>query len=380
MLAAALLSADDPPLRIRCDLDPAAIIQGQPCTLRITVTPADPAIRVTLPKFPYASLALAGESTADGSRVLTYRVVASGTGNSPAIPARATLGDVSRASNPIRLKVDPIPSRGRPNTFLGGVGPLRLGIRVSPPRIILGQSCELRVTLEGEGAFGSAQAPRVGAETSLVRSVWRPEAPTDREFIYRWTPDIAGKARLAVVRASWYDPATRQFQTAVSESPAVEVVAPARFRPTEAVPASPPPENRSRRPSAILAGTAIALATAILAVAAIAYARRPRDLAGLGRRLARQLQAGAPPEALAAAFARLLKADDPEISLAALTPREAAERAEQLGLGVEWAQALAELLGDCDRARYAPAPNDQPRGDLAGRAQVLLEGVRVRIP
>jgi hypothetical protein len=375
-----LLAAADPALRIRCDLDPPSIILGQPCTLRIAVTPADPAIEIIPPKFSHATLALAGESTTDGSRVLTYRVIASGAGNAPAIPARASLGGVSRASNPIRLEVAPVPSRGRPNTFLGGVGPLRIGIRISPPRITLGQSCELVVTLEGEGAFGSAQAPRVGGGAGLIRSGWRPEAPTTREFAYRWTPDTPGTARLAAVRASWYDPATRQFQTAVSETPAVEVVAPERFRPATAD--SPPPtaENSAAHQSPILVGAAIALATAILAAGAAAYARRPRGLAARGRQLARRLQADAPPGAIAAAFACLLKGDDPGLALATPTPREAAERAEQLGLGAEWAQALSGLLADCDRARFAPEPGDQPREGLAARARSLLEDARVRTP
>lgn len=383
MWAATLLFApeENPISRVRCTLDPPSIILGQRCQLRIVVEPADPSIQVAPPKFPNARLIPAGVETEGRSRIHKFWVIPGGIGSQAATPARARLGPASRASNAIRLNVQPLPGGPQPSTFRGGIGPIQLSVRAEPARITLGQPCELHITLEGNGAYGSSQAPLIEDGPELIRMDWQPETPDTRTFIYRWTPKTTGTALLAPIRISWYDPATRRFAMAVSTTPTVEVIRAERFRLAEDSTAPPhTAESSSSWAGRTIATLAAISGAALLATAFLIRSRRPPSLTAEAQRLARRLAPNAPPEAIVDAFAGLLKTANPGISLATLTPHEAAQRADQLGLDREWTRDLQGLLADCDRARFAATPG-QPAGDqLAGRARMLLNGIRFRIP
>ena len=124
----------------------------------------------------------------------------------------------------VGLQVLPVPEKGRPSAFQGGVGTFHMEAKLEKTRLRAGDGTTLTMVLEGTGqpqASGGPvwQAPS-GVETyppqdDWVR-VWKDGVLTTRltrRIVL--VPRHAGHVDLDSVRFAWFDPAAARFRTSV---------------------------------------------------------------------------------------------------------------------------------------------------------------------
>ena len=279
-------------------------------------------------------------------------------------PFRVRDGDRRGASRPIRIEAHPPPPFGRPNWFLGGVGPLDVGLSARPEAIRLGEAIEVEVRLEGPGARGSIRPFEL---RGLDRSGLEPEVeplpaivvddPPSRIVPYRVRPTKAGTATLAAIPIAWYDPTSRSYRTSISKSVAVRVDDPPAFNPS----ALERSAARAAVDSSAASGRmALGLIASAIVVAIIAWRiarHRKRSAAGrFARRCARRIARSSAEPADAASIANamvgyLARANDrPEGALTPIEAREAVHRATDNAVLADRAE---RLIADCDAARFS---------------------------
>ncbi len=143
---------------------------------------------------------------------------------------------VSRKGNTIALEVKPLPS-GSPDGFTPtNVGRWKLSMDVTPQEITLGDPLTVRVFLEGRGNVKNVPVPRVVAPPSF--RVYEPtttDKVTTRSGAYggRRTqeyvvmPSQTGTFTLPELTFPFFNPETRQYETARTEPITVKVNPPA---------------------------------------------------------------------------------------------------------------------------------------------------------
>jgi hypothetical protein len=270
-----------------------------------------------------------------------------------------------------QLRVDELPTAGRPDDFAGLIGPLAIELNVTPQPAHLGESIRVAVMLRGEGNLWLAEDPLEAiAGADIFRRRPRaslqagPRLSVMRHFAYDLVPLRAGEIEIPAFRFAIFDPATRTFETARSEAlklvvePATAATAserdatPARSaadgRARDADPAGPPAASRTqRRVIATAAASLLAVAGAI----AIAF-KRLRRTRHRAAAIEAALTDAASTGGTAAATARALRL--------ALAPHldAAAERTPDELLAdpalPEQAKAAVLLLAAAERARFDP--------------------------
>jgi hypothetical protein len=270
-----------------------------------------------------------------------------------------------------------LPRDGQPSGFRGVVGRVALQAHVERERIALGESLTLAVSATGAANLWDAAEP-FEAERDLPGVDVYPRAPeleldagrqlvVRRAFYYQLVPRAAGSFTIPALRVPFFDAATGRYEVAES--------APLHFAvDAEAAAAAPSPRAARGRDAAatgrrILAVLGAAVLLAMLAgVSAFALS--------LGRARTRRrapLRAAAPflteaeaasargdraatTRGLAAALRAALEVRVP--GAGALATEELARR-DEVSI-----RAIADALGDLDRARFAPAVSAARSPDL----------------
>ncbi|QDV38055.1 BatD family protein [Tautonia plasticadhaerens] len=284
------------------------------------------------------------------------------------VPAfRARADGRSGASGPTRLEPKLPPSEGRPSWFLGGIGPLEVGVVARPGATRLGESAVVEVTLDGPGALGSTNRPTLrlgdGSEDGAAVEPMPPrssDSPPSRTFPFRVRPGSAGTTTIEPVLVSWFDPGSRSYRTVGSGGVSLRVEDPPGFDPSAIEVASVGEEPRARGPGdrlgAALAAIGAAGSAGVLSVLAWGWGRRRRRSPGrFARRQAARIEAADAPtraglvsEALAGYLSRAIGHPGGE-----LTPPEA-RGAIGLATGDPGlADRAARLVEACDTARYS---------------------------
>ncbi|WP_254053357.1 BatD family protein [Singulisphaera sp. GP187] len=240
------------PLRVRAQLSRAPYYVRQSITLQVSVIAQGERPTVIPPKIVDADVTPLGtdlkqvSSSGIGSLVFErnqfisrYRVVPRRAGvlKIPAISVR--LGDRMGKSEPISVPIENVPQSGRPDSFLGGVGPFEVTAEVSPSSIPIGQVLDFRIRVTGPAALGMTQPPAIGRHPELSPGLRiEPEPveavaePPSRVFRYRLRPTRAGQLVIPPVAITAFDPTLRRYMTKVSPSVAVRVVDVRRFDPS----------------------------------------------------------------------------------------------------------------------------------------------------
>jgi hypothetical protein len=160
--------------------------------------------------------------------------------------------NVNVSSPEVAMKVLPLPTEGRPPDFGGAVGSFKISTDISSVKNTAGDPLTLRMHVNGAGNFDRVQSSMLGGDAEW--KTYEPKAnfsPADTpgyrgEKIFE-QPVIASQAGTHTVPAlkfSYFDPATRRYETARS-APLSVTVSPAADAAKE-----PPPATASRTPAA----------------------------------------------------------------------------------------------------------------------------------
>jgi hypothetical protein len=163
---------------------------------------------------------------------------------------RAEAPDRSWISNPLRLEVRPIPASGRPATFSGGVGPVRLETHWSRADVRQGDVVELEVAARGDGAVGQDRPFSVAASGATSALIGKGDLETSlipplRIERFRVRALEPGLLRFDPLVCSTFDPVTGRFSTSSAPIPSLDVrPMSGRVAGTESGPASAADEPR----------------------------------------------------------------------------------------------------------------------------------------
>ncbi len=122
-------------------------------------------------------------------------------------------------SEPLSLRVRPLPEAGRPATFSGAVGQFELDVTAEPTQLRVGDPLSLRMLLSGAGRVTDAQPP------SLVNAegfrTYRPQMdqpdPDTTVFEQVLIPQDETLDAIPAVHFSYFDPEAAQYRTLSSQ-------------------------------------------------------------------------------------------------------------------------------------------------------------------
>jgi len=140
--------------------------------------------------------------------------------------------DVTLASDPITIVVDPLP-RGAPQGFQGAVGDFRLDLHVDGLTARAGEPVTARATIRGTGNIAAVRDPEIrargaarqyvaGSSTRIDRS--GDELVGEREIDVAFVADQPGILEILPVKFAWFDPEAKRYRSQTSEGVKVKVL------------------------------------------------------------------------------------------------------------------------------------------------------------
>lgn len=322
---------------------------------------------------------------------------------------------IARRSQPLKLRVKPLPAQGRPQDFSGAVGSYSLRVALDRQESEVNDAVALKATVEGEGFLKLAQAPHLEAPPEikvLDPKVSESFRTTGGRMVSRkaweWVivPLEQGELRLPELRFDYFDPREGRYETARAEAPLLLVKrgekspdsALARgeiqmqrrdilfIKPLHGSLAAESPRAH-QRPAYVLLLLLPLLWTPMLILLGRRHARLRQDQ-GLARgsrarrRARARLQAAAShlEEADATSFHQQLAgalvdyvADRFNRSSAGLTYDLAEELLATQGLDATLRRRFRSCLEACDFARFVPASGKvERRAELLAEAKALI--------
>jgi hypothetical protein len=130
------------------------------------------------------------------------------------LTSRRVPRDVS--SEPLSLKVSPLPTEGKPDGFSGAVGRFTLDVEAAPTEVNAGDPVTLRIGLRGNGNLSHAAPPAL-VDSAGFRIYEATEAAADggftRVFEQVLIPNDVAIGSIPPVRFSFFDPEQGRYQT-----------------------------------------------------------------------------------------------------------------------------------------------------------------------
>jgi oxygen tolerance protein BatD len=139
---------------------------------------------------------------------------------------------VTRRSDPVPLKVDALPSAGKPEGFSGAVGSFSLSVAADRTESRVNDAVGFKVRVTGEGNLGAAGAPALGdlvdfktfdpkitSNTTLQADRLRSEKTWDYVVI----PLAPGSQAIPPINFSYFDPEAKAYRTASSKPVPIQV-------------------------------------------------------------------------------------------------------------------------------------------------------------
>ena len=275
------------------------------------------------------------------------------------------------------------PQAGRPASFAGLVGQLRVRRELEPPSIRLGESLRVRVVREGAANLWDAPDPPLAGLEEADVFARPPELALDaaavlhvrRIFVLDVVPRRTGHLELPGFEVASFDPVENRYETVQVPSIAAEVEAAAAPGAAPAAPAAPagsaPPARRPSRGRAAALLVGAALGAGVLAV--LARRRRRPEVRAVERALdeADAARARGARDAEAAALARALRG-----ALALQSPGAQALAPEELLAAAPGGAAgtARALLAALEAVRFAPDGGAPDAASVRRIARELMRG------
>jgi hypothetical protein len=119
--------------------------------------------------------------------------------------------------DPVRLKVKPLPAKGKPAAFSGAVGRFILDVDVNPLKVAVGDLITVKSRVRGEGYMEDILAPRVVAGRHFKIYDARAPATEDKQgarvFEQTLIPQDTNALSIASVSFSYFDTGTGTYRT-----------------------------------------------------------------------------------------------------------------------------------------------------------------------
>ncbi len=145
-------------------------------------------------------------------------------------------------SEPIEIKVLPLPELGKPKNFTGTVGSYKLKVSVDKTRVEVGEPITLKAKISGTGNIKSVGKPTIpelsdfrtyssGSSEKVSKKNYRVQGVKTYEEVL--IPKKAGKYTLPPIEFSFFDPKARSYKTLKSEPILLTVLPPSQASPVE---------------------------------------------------------------------------------------------------------------------------------------------------
>ena len=140
---------------------------------------------------------------------------------------------ILRKTEPLTLKVKPLPSDSRPRSYSGAVGEFLMSAELDRTEAMVDDAVALRVTVEGEGFLKPVQPPVLDAPPGLrIQEPNSEESTTTRsgKMISRKTwewlivPASPGEFAIPEVRFGWFDPKAGRYREGIEKDLVLTVV------------------------------------------------------------------------------------------------------------------------------------------------------------
>lgn len=331
---------------------------------------------------------------------------------------------VYAVAKPIVVEVRDVPVTGRPSSYIGAVGHFELNAELAPTAVKVGDPMTLLLRIHGQGTLENASAPRLDQVPSIsenfkVYEATEQTAEGERRFTYSLRPRTAGNQQFPPIELAYFDFDKEQFVTMRTEPISIEVAESARVADQDITIADNKALAKSNSVEASRAGIFANIADArsvhdervridawllslgtlggVFVVCGILTRqfRRRRDDPTLHRRRsaarralatlqeAQQLSgSGSRRETLDKLSAALigLISDAAHCPAAGLTPHDAAQKLEFLGIRREVVTRCQQQLEELDAARYGNSSHSLAEQTEATEAmlQDLLREFRQR--
>lgn len=320
--------------------------------------------------------------TIEGGSVDPFEAMMRGEDPFEAMQRRPRVREGVARTEIVPLEIQPVPEKGRPPSFQGGVGQFRLEAALQAPSPRVGQGATLVIKLAGNGQPQASGLPLWTAPPTMEAyppqdtwaSTWKDgELVTTLERRIVVVPRKAGKIEFDSVRFAWFDPLEARFRIASVGLPALQVAEPVSS-------SSWKPSTDSAKDSAALTGrdrfwirfgqaSAILwslLATGLAAWIAVGIVRTRYSRQARRRRALRQIEARLrAASSLTSPSAGALRRDLVEAlalvhgdAASGWTSREVGTHLEP-SWGAEPAEEFAALLRELEAAEYAGFPVEE---------------------
>lgn len=133
---------------------------------------------------------------------------------------------IIRKTQPITLKILPLPEEGRPTTFNGDVGSFSMSVDVDKTQVKQDEPIKLTVKIQGTGNIKTVKEPAITFPESFKRydpeiteNLFSLQEPLQGEKIFESVimPSSAGEFRIEPIQFSYFDPQRKSYQTIRSE-------------------------------------------------------------------------------------------------------------------------------------------------------------------
>jgi hypothetical protein len=316
------------------------------------------------------------------------------------------------------LIVKSIPTEGRPADYNGAVGRYTIHAEARPNKVAVGDPITLTLTVRGAGPFDSLSAPRLDRVPALTKDFEVPAetlagslTATGKSFTQTIRPLREDVIQIPPVPMSYFDPATGRFATSLTDPIPIQVVAAERVDPSnlrgsdEPAPrpqlrettegllanfADPDSALTDQTPRIGPIGWGILAALPLVYFSTLIYqwrtdrfrsdvALRRRSRAYSAARKALASNGRSSPDAIASALLGYI-ADRCNAPAGGLTRMDAVRLLSERSLGVEKVQAVDDLLGSLEQARYGGGPAGDADSYSKRAKQLIddLESARLR--
>ena len=137
------------------------------------------------------------------------------------------------SSDPITIKVLPLPDEGRPVDFNNVVGDYRIRAQMDADTVRTNESVSFKVTVSGQGNVGFIPTPEVSFPSDL--EVYEPQVNEDhhvengqitgeKSFTWLLLPRRPGKQAIPSVSLSYFDPKAKKYQTRQTAARTLQVL------------------------------------------------------------------------------------------------------------------------------------------------------------
>ena len=135
-------------------------------------------------------------------------------------------------SNELKIKVLPLPDKGKPSDFSGAVGQFNLSAEIVESEAKVNDAITLRVKISGVGNIKYVKLPQINypdevevfkPEISQESSVKRGKFSGEKKFGYVLIPRKAGKIDLGRISLSYFDPKSGRYKITRSNPIQIEV-------------------------------------------------------------------------------------------------------------------------------------------------------------